>query len=130
MIDDDALADLLATFYDRVREDPLIGPVFNDAVEDWDHHLARIGEFWSSVMFGTGRYKGDPVAKHLALVAKITPAMFDRWLGLWAQTTDALMPRSEAQALQAKAARIGESLQLAIRFRTPSQRAAIADGAR
>ena len=52
--------------------------------------------------------------------------MFDRWLAIWAATTDELMPPAAAAALQAKAARIAESLQLALFFRLgdPGHRAA------
>jgi hemoglobin len=114
---------LLAQFYARVREDALLGPVFGRAVQDWDEHLERIGRFWSSVMFGTGRYKGDPVARHLAITPQITPEMFGRWLALWAETTDAMLDEGQARALQAKAARIAESLQLALRFPSPAQKA-------
>src|SRR3546814_4692384 len=77
--------------------------------------------FWSSVMLTTGRYKGSPVAEHLKHKARITPAMFDRWLAIWAATTDELMAPAAAAALQAKAARIAESLQLALFFRLRSE---------
>ena len=54
---------------------------------------------------------------HLAHRAVITPDMFDRWLSLWAETTNAHLPQAVAAAFQAKAARIAESLQLALFFR-------------
>src|SRR3546814_6102479 len=69
-------------------------------------------DFWSSVMLTTGRYKGNPMMMHLKHRARITPELFDRWLALWAETTDELMPPDIAAALQAKAGRISESLQL------------------
>lgn len=123
IIDEAVLPELLEAFYGRVRRDDLLGPVFNDAVHDWDEHLSRIADFWSSVMLTTGRYKGNPVAKHLAHASRITPAMFERWLDLWAGTTNDMLPARGARALQEKAARIAESLQLALRFPTPLQRA-------
>ena len=125
-IDEAALARLIPAFYDRVRTDAEIGPLFNEAVEDWPAHLEKLVAFWSSVMLTTGRYKGSPVAEHLKHKAHITPAMFDRWLAIWTATTDELMPPAAAAALQAKAARIAESLQLALVFRLddPGGRAA------
>lgn len=119
-ITEHSLATLVDCFYDRVRRDPLIGPIFNDAIGDWPHHIEKLCQFWSSVMLSSGAYKGNPVAEHLKHVDRITPDMFERWLALWAETTAELMPPDAAQALQAKAARIAESLQLAIRFR-PAQ---------
>jgi hemoglobin len=109
-----ALVDL---FYARVRADAALGPVFNDAVADWPEHLDRLAAFWSSVMLTSGRYKGNPMAAHLRHRPRITPALFERWLALWAETTNEVMPPEAAAALQAKAARIAESLQLALYFR-------------
>ncbi len=125
-IDEAALERLVPAFYARVRADALLGPLFDDAVHDWPDHLERLVAFWSSVMLTSGRYKGSPMAAHLRHRAAITPAMFDRWLAIWGDTTDAMMPPAAAAALQAKAARIAESLQLALFFRLgdPGRRAA------
>lgn len=113
------LAALVPAFYARVRQDDLIGPVFNNAIHDWDHHLVQLVAFWSSVMRSTGRYKGSPMAAHLRHKAVITPAMFDRWLALWGEITAQLLPPDKAAAMQTKAATIGESLKLALFFRLP-----------
>ena len=114
-----ALPALLERFYGRVRADAELGPVFNDAVGDWSRHLATLADFWSSVMLTTGRYKGHPTQAHLAHGARISSEMFGRWLELWAQTTDEMMSREVAAAMQAKAARIAQSLDLALHFRLP-----------
>lgn len=116
-IDEASLARLIPIFYDRVRADAELGPLFNAAVDDWPEHLERLVAFWSSVMLTTGRYKGSPMAAHLKHKAHITPALFERWLALWSEVTDEVMPGTAAAALQAKAARIAESLQLALFFR-------------
>jgi hemoglobin len=126
-IDDAGLSDVVHAFYGKVREDADLGPVFDDAIADWPHHLGKMVDFWSSVMLTTGRYKGNPMMMHLKHKARITPALFDRWLALWAETTDELMPPEAAAALQAKAARIAESLQLGLFFKLdphPTGRAA------
>ena len=117
VIDEAQLERLIAHFYGLVRADPLLGPLFNDAVDDWPSHLERLVAFWSSVMLTTGRYKGNPMAAHIKHGARMTPEMFDRWLGLWAQATAESVPPEIARALQAKAARIAESLSLALFFR-------------
>ena len=49
-ISEEALGQLVQRFYARVRQDPLIGPVFNDAISDWPEHLQKLQAFWSSVM--------------------------------------------------------------------------------
>ena len=116
-IDEAGLARLVDAFYARVRADAALGPIFNQAIDDWPEHLDKLAAFWSSVMLTSGRYKGQPVPAHVKHKDRISPALFDRWLGLWKQTTDELMAPEAATALQAKAARIAESLQLAMFFR-------------
>ena len=118
-IDEAGLRRVVDLFYSRVRADPLIGPVFDDAVHDWPAHLALLGDFWSSVMLTSGRYKGQPVPAHRKHLGRLTPAMFERWLALWAETSSELMAPAAAAALQARAARIAESLQLALFFKLP-----------
>ncbi|MGI9377290.1 MAG: group III truncated hemoglobin [Tsuneonella suprasediminis] len=116
-LDDAGLEKLVEAFYARVRADAELGPIFNAAIDDWPHHLGKLSAFWSSVMLTSGRYKGQPVPAHMKHKDRITPELFDRWLGLWKQTTNELMEPDAALALQAKAARIADSLQLAMFFR-------------
>jgi hemoglobin len=116
-IDEAALERLVDAFYARVRLDAELGAIFNDAIHDWPEHLEKLTAFWSSVMLTSGRYKGQPVPAHMRHRDRITPELFQRWLALWAQTTDELIVPDAAAALQAKAARIAESLQLAMYFR-------------
>jgi len=112
-----ALPALLERFYARVRADAELGPVFNEAVGDWDHHLGTLADFWSSVMLTSGRYKGNPMAVHLRHAARIPSEMFGRWLSIWTETTDEMMSPAVATVMQAKAARIAQSLDAAIHFR-------------
>ena len=116
-IDEQGLKRLVHLFYDRVREEEALAPVFDAAIADWPHHLEKMVDFWSSVMLTTGSYKGNPVMMHLRHKAHITPELFARWLTLWNETTTEAMPPQAAAALQARAARIAESLQLALFFK-------------
>lgn len=121
------IAAVVDDFYDRVRGDPVLGPVFNGAVSEWDEHLQKLASFWSSVMLRSGRYKGNPVATHLRHKAIITPAMFDRWLSLWTETTRQRLPDEVARAMQVRAAVIAESLKLALFYELPSAAPATAE---
>lgn len=118
-LDDAALAHLVPAFYARIRTDEVLGPVFNAAIHEWPGHLEKLTAFWSSVMLTSGRYKGQPVPAHLRHKEAMTAANFSRWLSLWRETTAELMQPEAAAALQAKAERIAESLQLAVSFRLP-----------
>jgi hemoglobin len=120
------IAGLVDRFYARVRRDPVIGPLFNQAVDDWPDHLVKLRAFWSSVMLTSGRYKGSPMAAHLRHAAAIEPAMFDRWLELWRQTAREQLAGDDAQAVIARAERIAESLKLALFFRIDGAPAAAA----
>ena len=120
-IDEAGLERLVHAFYARVREDAGLGPIFNGAIADWPEHLGRLTAFWSSVMLTSGRYKGQPVPAHMKHRSRITPALFDRWLALWGETARELMAPEAAAALEARAARIAESLQLALLFRLGNQ---------
>jgi hemoglobin len=105
------IARLVATFYERARRDDLIGPVFEAAVADWDEHIARITDFWSSVMLRTGRYSGRPMQPHLVL--PLTNAHFDRWLALFEATARELCPAEIAEAFIVRARRIADSFEMA-----------------
>lgn len=116
-VTDEQLSLLVDRFYAKVRQDEVLGPVFNAAVHDWDEHLEKLSAFWSSVMLTSGRYKGNPMAAHLKHAATIRPAMFDRWLQLWRETADETLNEAGAAGVVAKAERIAESLQLGMFFR-------------
>jgi len=118
-----ALPALLERFYARVRADQDLGPVFNDAIGDWDHHLGVLTDFWSSVMLASGRYKGNPMQAHMRHGPRIPPKMFERWLAIWAKTTNEMVSPPIAAEMQAKAARIAQSLNLAVNFRLPKAEA-------
>ncbi|MFF8801046.1 MULTISPECIES: group III truncated hemoglobin [unclassified Methylobacterium] len=112
------LAAFLDAFYARVRRDPLIGPVFAEKIPDeaWPRHLATIHDFWSSVLLKTGRYKGNPFARHLG-IAGIDPAHFARWLGLFEQTAAEVFVPEIAREIVERAHRIGDSLKAGLFFR-------------
>ncbi len=128
-LDDDSLGPFLAAFYARVRGDPLIGPVFAAAIPDaaWPRHMATIEAFWSSILFGTGRYKGNPFGRHQALGA-LRPEHFARWLALFGETAASRFAPEDAAVLQERAERIGASLQAGLFFR-PDAAAPTAPGA-
>ena len=111
------LAVLVDRFYAKVREDEVLGPVFNGAIADWPEHLEKLSAFWSSVMLTTGRYKGQPMVAHMKHKATIEPAMFDRWLDLWRETARETLNKTAAAAIIVKAERIAESLQLGLFFK-------------
>jgi hemoglobin len=111
-IDEAMIHDLVHGFYDRVRRDDLLGPVFEAHVDDWTPHLERMCEFWSSVALMSGRYHGRPMPKHLPL--PVDGRHFDRWLRLFEETArDLCLPRAADHFIE-RAHRIAESLELGV----------------
>ena len=104
------IGELVARFYGRVREDELLAPIFA-AVQDWDEHLARLRDFWSSVVLTTGRYHGQPMRVHLPLA--LVGDHFDRWLDLFEQTAREVCPPAAAAHFIDKARRIADSFEMA-----------------
>lgn len=113
-------------FYDHVRRDPALGPIFNRVIAEaeWPAHLAKMCDFWSSVLLMSGRFKGTPMAAH-ARIGDIRPTHFARWLHLFRQTVEALCPPDAAALFMAKAEMIAESLQLGIAVSRGEQPSAV-----
>ena len=123
-LSEESIGRLLALFYGRVRQDPDLGPVFARAVSttdaEWTPHLARIAEFWWSVMLRIGKYHGDPFAAHMRL-PDLQPAMFDRWLSLFGESCNELFEPDVAEAFRERAERISRSLRLGLFTRPPAR---------
>lgn len=106
---EDEIADLVHGFYARVRQDDLLGPIFDTHVADWDEHLGKMCDFWSSLLLRTGRYSGTPMSTHTALPT-LEGALFERWLTLFNQVAGQQPNRDMAVQACTFAARIAQSL--------------------
>jgi hemoglobin len=106
---EEEVARMVHAFYARVRQDGQLGPIFEAHVGDWDHHLAKLVDFWSSILRRTGRFTGAPMPKH-AVLPGLTAELFQRWLALFRET--AATQSNQAMAAQAcmMAERIAQSL--------------------
>jgi truncated hemoglobin YjbI len=86
-----------------------LGPVFETHVRDWDVHLERMIDFWSSALLCTGRYSGQPVERHRE-IGGLDAEHFDRWLALFEKTVRDLCPPREAQAFIVRARRMRQGI--------------------
>jgi hemoglobin len=106
----ESITRLVHAFYADVRQDPLLGPVFEKALHgQWDAHLARLVDFWCTVMLGTRGFRGNVFGKHMALDG-VTPAHFAAWVGLWQQHTSRLFAPEVALEFQQAAHGIARNL--------------------
>ena len=111
-IDDGMIAALVHAFYAQVRDDSTLAPIFNQRISNWDVHLARMCDFWSSVVLHSGRYHGSPMQKHLDL--PVDAAHFDRWLALFEVTAREICPPPAAAYFIDRARHIAQSLEIGI----------------
>jgi hemoglobin len=103
---------LVRAFYGRARDDAVIGPIFNASVADWEHHIANITDFWSSIVLRTGRYGGRPMWPHLVL--PLQGEHFDRWLMLFECAARELYSAEVAVVFIHRARRIADSFEMGI----------------
>lgn len=104
-------------FYERIRKDDLLGPIFNAAIapEEWPRHLGKMCDFWSATLLRTGRYDGRPLPPHLA-ISGLAEEHFRRWLRLFRKTVRELCPPDVASLFMDRALRIAHSFRLAIAY--------------
>lgn len=115
-IDDAFISLLVESFYEAVRRDGMLGPIFAERIGDWPHHLARMKDFWASIMLESGRFSGNPMRKHVAIPG-LDDVHFTRWQSLWNQTLERIAPNAiVAERFREAAQRIGESLLTGIRL--------------
>ncbi len=105
----DEIGRLVDAFYAKVQVDPVIGPIFNEQVEDWPAHLALLKEFWAAVLLGAGSFRGNPLETHLKMT--LSGEHFERWVALFRETALELLPEERAEVFISKSRRIAETFQ-------------------
>lgn len=105
---------LVRTFYGKIQADPVLGPIFNRAITDWEPHLSKMVDFWSSVALLTMRYEGRPMPVHVRM--GLEPEHFARWLELFRETASEVFPPDGAAFFVGKAEQIARSFQMGIQF--------------
>lgn len=103
------IATIVDDFYAACRADPVLGPIFNERVQDWPSHLERIREFWGAALLGTGRYAGRPLEAHLA-IPSLTGEHFSIWLKLFRRTVEARCSAEDAATFMTLAGRMANRI--------------------
>ena len=103
------LEPLLAAFYADVGRDPLLAPYF--APLDVAAHVPRIADFWSTLLFHSGRYQGNAFRPH-ADMPGLTAEHFARWLATLEATVDARHAGAAAERMKDLGHRVAFSMQL------------------
>jgi hemoglobin len=96
---------LVNEFYSVIREDELLGPIFNGIIgARWPEHLNKMYSFWETVLLGNHTYSGAPFMPHARL--PLEQKHFDRWLALFNQTVDRHFQGVVADDAKARAAKM------------------------
>ena len=98
---------LVDSFYSKVKQDPLLEPVFRHL--DFDKHMPTMYNFWSSMLLGDQSYQGNPFQRHAHLA--INASHFTRWLLLFAETVDEHFVGAKATEAKDRAKSIGSLFQ-------------------
>jgi len=105
-VDMEVIRAVVDDFYGRIRQDPMLGPVFAARIEDWGPHLNKMYGFWSTVLLGDRQYTGNPFVKHQAM-SELSAGHFERWLNLFAETLETHCSAADKAAWEATARRMG-----------------------
>jgi hemoglobin len=100
---------LINSFYDKVKQDDVIGFIFNDVAKvNWEKHLPVMYDFWENIIFLTNTYSGNPMQVHMHLNRRVQLAKehFERWLKLFTGTVDELFEGKNANVAKEKAVSI------------------------
>lgn len=113
--DDEDVEKLVHSFYRKVQNDKRLGYIFNDYAEvNWDEHLPKMVDFWSNLLFQTGRYDGRPFRQHASL--PVEKMDFSRWYNLFEETVDELFEGEKADHAKAMAGKIASSFSVRLQM--------------
>lgn len=108
---EDDIKKLVDSFYDKVKADEMLYPIFNDVAKvDWNEHLPLLYSFWSALLFQTKSYKGQPFPKHSVL--PVQKEHFTRWVLLFVQTVDENFSGPKAEEAKNFGRSIADTFQL------------------
>ena len=106
---------VIDAFYVKVRQDPILGPVFNGIIKDeWPAHIERITAFWlTATRLGSGYDGRRFMPVHLAHAA-IRAEQLPQWLLLFRETARQICPPAAADVLIDIAERMADSIRMSL----------------
>jgi len=111
----DDIKTLVDTFYEKVRTDELIGPIFNERIQDrWPQHLQKMYTFWQTILLGDHTYFGSPFPPHANL--PVSHIHFEKWMELFIQTIDELFGGEKAKEAKWRAGKMAEMFESRIEY--------------
>lgn len=104
---------LVNNFYDKVRADELLGPIFDERIRDrWPAHLEKMYGFWQTVLLGEHTYDGTPFPPHAQL--PVGHEHFSKWMELFIASVDELFSGNIAEEARWRAGKMAELFEMKI----------------
>ncbi|WP_410220572.1 group III truncated hemoglobin [Pedobacter sp.] len=101
----DHIKQLVDCFYDKIRVNQSLGPIFNRIIQDrWPEHLEKMYRFWQTILLEEHTYQGSPFLPHAKL--PVNKTHFDEWLRVFSQTVDELFKGEKAEQAKWRANRM------------------------
>lgn len=111
---------MVNSFYDQVRKDDLIGPIFHARIQnDWQPHLEKMYRFWQTVLLNQHTYSGRPFPPHAQL--PVEKKHFDRWVNLFHQTVDKRFEGPQANEAKWRATKMAQLFESKIAYHRQRQ---------
>ena len=105
---------LVNTFYDKVRDNNLLAPIFNSQIQDrWPQHLEKMYTFWQTVLLEEHTYFGNPFPPHEML--PVNHLHFEQWLMLFTKTIEDLFSGAKADEALWRANKIAQMFEMKIK---------------
>jgi hemoglobin len=106
---------LVDSFYNKVKGDELLGPVFHQKIGDqWPKHLEKMYRFWQTLLLEEPTYSGRPFPPHAEL--PVSKEHFDRWLALFKATLDEHFIGEKANEAKWRSEKMAELFQHKIEY--------------
>lgn len=109
---------LVYTFYEKIKIEPTLGPIFIRAIQDWPAHIDHLTDFWQSQLLFNKRFRGNPAEAHVKVDKAenhtISPEHFGLWMNLWFATIDDLFEGEIAERAKRNARKMNTNLFLKI----------------
>ena len=104
---------LVNNFYDKVRADELLGPIFDERIRDrWPAHLEKMYGFWQTVLLGEHTYDGTPFPPHAQL--PVGHEHFSKWMELFIASVDESFSGNTAEEARWRAGKMAELFEMKI----------------
>lgn len=109
------IKNLVDTFYGKVRLDALIGPIFDERIQDrWPQHLEKMYTFWQTILLEEHTYNGAPFPPHAQL--PIEKEHFDKWLQIFHATLAELFEGKIADEAKWRANKMAQMFQYKLQY--------------